>query len=699
MLSAIIHAVAVPLGALMRVLYEWIGDYGVTILLFTLCTKLILFPVSLLVQDNAIRLLRLRPRLDALRFQYADDKDRFLDEQIALYKQEKYRPLAGLLPLCFQLPLILGLINVVYRPLDHILRLGTPLIEGLTDCARQASGETLAAAPQLRVLELVQSGAYDPAFSAFAAAHEAGGAPAAIEAIRGLSMRFLGLNLAATPQLSHPSALLAVPLLAGLSAYVLCVFQNKVNVLQAEQDKLSQWGMTAFLIAFSTYFAFVVPAGVGLYWIAGNLLSIPFLYLVNAVYDPKKHIDYQYLDAMKRLTAEKEAKEKKHAARGRADYKRFCRDENQESMELMFYSEAGGFYKYFQNIIESLLARSDIVIHYVTSDPDDAVFTLNNPRVLPYYVGEKRLIPLMMRVEADVVVMTVPDLEKYHIKRSRVRKDVEYIFVDHGGTSLNLTYRTGAFDYFDTIFAVNQRQADEVRAIEKLRRTKKKTVVNCGYGLLDNMIAAYGAMEKTENAVRTILIAPSWQDGNILEGCIDALLDGLLGRGSRVIVRPHPQYIRRFPINMDALIQRYRGRFDENFEIQTDFSSNATVYTADLVITDWSAIGVEFALTTKKPALFVNTPMKVVNPDWQKIPVQPFIIDVRTRAGRAVDIADLGRVGEIADELIANGGAYREGIERLLDEFLFNPGHSGEVGADYIIGQIEKKRGRVCRKG
>lgn len=689
----VINALAAPLGALMRALYRLIGDYGVTILFFTLCTKIILFPVSLLVQKNAIKMVRMRPKLDALKFKYVDDKDRFLDEQIALYKEEKYRPLAGLIPLFIQIPLILGLINVIYRPLTHILKLSADTVSALTQATETLSGP-IAFAPELTVLRAVQSGRYDAVFDALP-----GGAAGAATAIRGLNLTFLGLDLAAVPKLSEPSALLIIPLLAGLSAWVLCCFQNRVNVLQAEQGKLSQWGMSVFLVAFSLYFSFIAPAGVGLYWIAGNLLAIPFLYLVNLVYDPKKHIDYQYVDAMKRLAAERDEKVKKHRKRGRRDYRRFCRDENQEHMELMFYSESSGFYKYFQNTIEEILRLSDIVIHYVTNDPDDVVFTLNEPRLVPYYVSDKQTIPLMMKVEADVVVMTLPDLEKYHIKRSRVRKDVEYIYIDHGGTSMNMTYRTGAFDYFDTIFVVNQRQHDEIRAMEKLRRTKQKTVVDCGYAMLDNMMAAYEAMEKpADTGKKTVLIAPSWQDDNILDSCVDALLSGLLGRGYRVVLRPHPQYVRRFPISMDAIIQRYRDRVGPDFEIQMDFSSNETVYTADLLITDWSAIGVEFSLTTKKPTLFINTPMKVVNPDWQKISVTPFIIDVRTRIGKAVDVDELSRVGDVAAELMEHSNDYAERIESMRDEFLFNPGCSGRVGAEYIISRIEQKRGRDCRK-
>lgn len=53
------------------------------------------------------------------------------------------------------------------------------------------------------------------------------------------------------------------------------------------------------MIAFSTYFAFIVPAGVGLYWAWGNLFAIGVMYLVNLIYDPKKYIDYKALEEMK----------------------------------------------------------------------------------------------------------------------------------------------------------------------------------------------------------------------------------------------------------------------------------------------------------------------------------------------------------------------------------------------------------------
>lgn len=63
----------------------------------------------------------------------------------------------------------------------------------------------------------------------------------------------------------------------------------------------------------------------------------------------------------------------------------------------MFYSESSGFYKYYRGMIEELLENSDIVIHYVTSDPEDQVFQIRHERFKAYYIGEIKLITLMMK--------------------------------------------------------------------------------------------------------------------------------------------------------------------------------------------------------------------------------------------------------------------------------------------------------------
>ncbi len=681
-----------PLGYLMKFCYDIINNYGLAIIVFTLLTKVVLFPISLLVQKNSIKMIKIKPKLDALKYRYVDDKDALLDAQHDLFKKEKYNPFAGTIPLLLQLPLIFGLIDVVYRPLKHILHFSPDVINAFIAKTQEITMLTeLGSSPELVVIKNVLNPANHEAYMSLSngalSGVDVGGL---MNKMHSLDMNFLGFDLSATPSLAI-NLLLLIPILAGLSALIMCIIQNRINVLQVEQSKASQWGMTAFMIAFSTYFAFLVPAGVGLYWIFGNLFSIPVMYLVNIIYNPKKYIDYNTLNIMKEKAKQQAETDRKNKKLSKKYYRELCKGKQLEKMRLMFYSEQSGFYKYFENIITALLEKTDEPIYYITSDPNDKIFETKNPQIRPYFISGNQLIALMMKLECDIVVMTTPDLEKYHIKRSKVKKNIEYIFVDHACISINMTYRTGALDYFDTIFVTSRYQGIEVREIEALRNTKKKKIVKYGYGLIDNMIAAYNALEHKQNEKPTILIAPSWQYDNILDSCLDDLLSELVCDKYKVVVRPHPQYIRRFPVQMEKIIERYQDKFGPDFMIETDFSSNVTVYTADVVITDWSAIAYEFSFTTDKPSLFVDTEMKVVNKDYDKIKLKPFDITARNTIGKSVSKEQTKHIASVIDDLLANQDSYQETISELKKGYFYNLGHSGEVGADYIIERLEKR--------
>lgn len=682
-----------PLGYIFKFCYDLISNYGIAIIVFTLITKVILFPVSILVQKNSIKMIKMKPKLDALKYQYVDDKDALLDAQSDLYKEEKYNPFLGTIPLLLQLPLIFGLIDVVYRPLKHILHFSPQIINALVEKTSQLTGIVdMGSSPELFVMQNISNPSFHDAYMSLQNGPLSGqNVGQLMNQIQSIDLNFFGINLAQVPHLGW-DILIIIPILAGVSALIMCIIQNKINVLQIEQNAFAQWGMTIFMIAFSSYFAFLVPAGVGVYWIFGNLFSIPVMYLVNWMYSPKEYIDYDTLNKMKQKAKEDAEIEKKNTKLSKKYYKEICANNNLQNMKLMFYSEQSGFYKYFQNIIEALLEKTDEPIYYVTSDPNDNIFNHPNKQIKAYYIGGNQLIALMMKLECKMVVMTTPDLHKYHIKRSKVRKNIEYVYVDHACSSLNMSYRTGAFDYFDTIFAVSRSQGIEIREMEKLRKTKKKRIVKCGYGLIDNMIAAYEKLEKKENDKPTILVAPSWQYDNLLDSCLDNILAGLVCDKYKVIVRPHPQYIRRYPLQMEAIIEKYKDKFNEDFAIETDFSSNVTVYTADMVITDWSAIAFEFSFTTNKPTLFVDTEMKVINKDYEKIKTKPFDITARNKVGKSISKEDTKNISEIVDELLENKMSYAQQINELKNSYFYNLGHSGEVGADYIIEKISEHK-------
>ena len=488
-------------------------------------------------------------------------------------------------------------------------------------------------------------------------------------------------------------ATLLMPLGAGLAALCLTLAQNKIGPLQREQVKAEQIMTGAVSVCISLFLGAFVSLGTGVYWIASNLWSIPLQLLLNILVNPKKYIDYEALEASRKelamMTSLGTTVSKEDKKREKADYKRFFSVANKH---LVFYSEKSGFYKYFQNVIEYLLSHSNVIIHYVTNDPNDKIFELakEQPRIRPYYIGPKKIITLMMKMDAQIVVMTTPDLENYYIKRSYVRKDTEYIYLCHGVMSTTMCMRKGAYDHFDTVMCVGQHQIDEIRETEAMYHLPAKNLVPCGYGMLDNMLAAYEKMPEEAHAQKRILIAPSWQEGNILESCIEELVQQLYGEGHFVVVRPHPEFIKRFPGKMEAIAAKFQNLDPKLFSLETDFSSNVTIYTADIVITDWSGIAQEFAFTTKRPVLLINTPMKVLNPEYVKYEHQPLDITLRPELGRTLELDEISKAGAAVEELLENRAYYAERLDEITRRCVFNLGSSGAAAGRYILKKISK---------
>lgn len=674
-MSVINTLLGIPLGYLMFFCLQLLKNYGLAIILFTLLTKIVMFPLSLMSQKNAISMVKIQPALEDIKRRYRGNNTLIVEEQKALYKQEGYSTFKSLLPLLVQIPIILGLINVIYNPLQHLLHLDPGTINLLiqkTAAILNTTASSMGTGAQLKIMELVQG---NPQLFA---------GMDGVQAILGINTSFLGINLTHIPSFS--SVTIIYPALSGLSALALAAYQNKYYVLQQTQKPLQKWSMAAFLVAFSFFFAYILPCGVGLYWIAGNLLSIPVLALCNRIYDPKEHIPDIAREHKVKLTKQERVaarllKENKRE-RQKSDKKRFA---DQNNKQLVFYSESSGFYKYFEGFIEYITDHSDIIIHYVTSDYNDRIFENTNPQIEKFFIGPIALIQFMMLMDADMVVMTMPDLETYHIKRSLVRKDVEYVYLDHGMTSFHIMLKKGALDHFDTIFCYGPNHIEEVRETEKLYGLPAKKLVKTGFPLLDSMLGKVEQLGVMHNNPKVILIAPSWQKDNILEFCLDETLQPLLETGYKVVVRPHPEFIKRFPGKMQAIIDRYSDRLGDHLEIQTDFSSNETVYTADLVVTDWSSIAQEFSYATKKPSLFINTPMKIMNPEYDKIPLVGLEISLRNEIGVSVDVDKLDSLPGIVDELFRKRDHYAGHIARVVQDNIFDVGNGARGGGEYII--------------
>ncbi len=689
MLDAIVSFLGDVLGVLMKLCYDVVPNYGIAILLFTVLAKVILLPVSVMLHKNSIKMVKMQPELNFIKAQNFGATDQIGEEQMKLYKKYNYHPMLGLVPLATQLILLMGVIDVIYKPMKHILRIPAEQIAAAITLFCDLTGlSPQARSVQIAIVDAVKNGQFVEALTGVLGADT-------IARLQSFHMSFFGLNLAKIPSEAGGMFVL-VPLLAAFCAWLLCVAQDRSNVLQSEQGKVNKIGTMLLSVGLSLYLGFFVPAGVGVYWMYGNLTAILQMYLLNAVISPKKYIDYEQLEKSKQALAKvsRRAKANKklferdpYRKKEKQDYKAFYKLRDKK---LVFYSEKNGFYKYFQNVIEYILKNSDIPIDYVTNDPKDAVFGLTSERFRTYYIGPKAIISFMMKMDADVVVMTTPDLEKYQIKRSLVRKDVEYIYMPHGINSGNAFLRKGALDYFDTVLAPGPNTVEEQRAIEKLHGTKEKNFVPYGSGVIDNMCRQYEQMriEGITKGTKTILIAPSWKEDNLIDLCVEELLDRLLNMPYTVILRPHPQYLRYALDRINELEKKYASH--ANFVMERDFSSNETVFNADVLITDWSGISFEYSFATLKPTLFVNTPMSAVNPEWQQIGITPIDLRLRKQIGMDVEPHKLNGIEEIVRDFIEHADDYAQKIAVIREREVFNLGHSGEAGGAYILEAIQR---------
>ncbi|KGF13301.1 membrane protein [Lancefieldella parvula DNF00906] len=610
--------------------YDLTGSWWAAIFLFTLATKIILMPLALWTQQNSIVMVRLMPETFRLKTRYFGDRETIEERSNELNKKAGYHPLLSLIPLAIQVVILFGLVDVIH---------------GITDS----------------------------------------GAP---------GTEFLGM----TPIIDGGITWI-MPLAAALSSVALGLASNKLNPLQREQSRAEKNTTNGLSIAMSLVLAVYVVCGMAFYWVCSNLLSILVQIVCNIIIDPRKQVDYDDLNAARDEFEAMDAATKSthkwfqrdpHAAREKEDYKRFF---DTIGKHLVFYSESSGFYKYFQGAIEWLLANSDIRIHYVTSDPNDQVFELakQQPRLIPYYLGQRRLITLFMKLDADVVVTSLGDLESSYMKRSYVRKDAEYMYMCHHMTSMTVTSTRNEYTYYDDVLCVGPHQQHDLELVEKYYGTPSKRKPAIGYDLLDRSIKNYQKQnlgQRKPGEKPLLLIGPSWQYDNLMDSCLDGLLEQLMGRGWRIVVRPHPEYLKRYPARMEEILARYADADPEELSFETDFSSNTSVLSADLLFTDWSSVAEEFSFTTLKPSVFIDTAMKENNPDWSKIHSDPCDITLRNEIGRSFDPKDLSGLGDAVAQMLDETDSWSHKIEEIRNNMIFNLGHGGEAAGKFILERV-----------
>jgi YidC/Oxa1 family membrane protein insertase len=131
-----------------------------------------------------------------------------------------------------------------------------------------------------------------------------------------------------------------------------------------------------------------------------------------------------------------------------------------------------------------------------------------------------------------------------------------------------------------------------------------------------------------------------------------------------------------------AIRDRFRG--DAAVTLETDVASTQSLFDADVLISDWSGVALEYAFARERPVLFVDVPRKVNNPGYAALGIEPLEVEIRGEIGVILSPARLADAPALVEELAADADAFGDRIRKARAEHVYHVGDSGEAGAAYL---------------
>lgn len=352
-----------------------------------------------------------------------------------------------------------------------------------------------------------------------------------------------------------------------------------------------------------------------------------------------------------------------------------------QERRFLFHSEGPYSYQYLAAFVEDLRERHGRTVSCVTAAADDPLLASGQDGLRAYYV--RHLLPaLILHLECDVFVTTTPGMGTLRLPRPH---GCRCVYAFHSLVSVHEVYPEGAFDHYDAFLCAGPHHRRELLQYAHVRKVSVGELFEVGYPKLDRLIADHHRWVR-RTARTTVLIAPSWGVGNVLETCGVDLVERLLSTGVRVIVRPHPCFFGRLYPAGRAILGRLGRRFADHADvtIDSDFAGEDSLHEADLMISDYSGVAYEYAFSTLRPVLFVDVPRKTRNPRWQLFGLPTFEDVMRRHVGSVVPPDDVPGIVREAARLLSDARAYADGPSRLRVDAVYNLGMGAEVGAQAL---------------
>ena len=287
-------------GYVLNFIYQFVNNYGLAMILFTLVIKLIMLPLSIKQQKTMKKSLKLQEKMKVIQFKYKNDQEKLNQEMMRMYKEENMSPFSGCLSAILQFILLISIFYLVWSPLTYIKKIDTNTINTYIEQLKQDEKIVSATYPEI---DLIRESNY---------LKEKNPGDNNIEQLS-INMDFLGLDLSKIPQQNLGDwTVYIIPVLYILSTFismkmttamqtnnkkeeVIDITDNYKNAenkeekalvkkeeefdAMAQTNKMMSWMMPIMSVSISL----IAPLGLALYWLVNNIAMIIERLVLNKI--------------------------------------------------------------------------------------------------------------------------------------------------------------------------------------------------------------------------------------------------------------------------------------------------------------------------------------------------------------------------------------------------------------------------------
>ena len=306
-----------PFAWLMVWLYNLTGNYGLSLILFALVVNLVLTPFMAKSKKSMMRTTRLQPKIQELQRRHEGNQQKLNQEMQKLYQEEGANPMSGCLWSLIPFPILIALYSVIRQPLTRMMFVAQDVVDTLREYFAPLMG-TLTARDEgyieIRLADMAHQH-WEEIQTALAGK---------LDGLMDLDFSFLGLNLGEQPAWNFflkvdwsnsadwlPAlGLFLIPFVSAFFSWVSMKISSAGQPQQDNQAQASMKTMNLMMPLMSIWFCFIMPAAMGIYWIASSVFGMTRDFILTRVY--KKQLDKE--DAERnaaRAAREKELEERR----------------------------------------------------------------------------------------------------------------------------------------------------------------------------------------------------------------------------------------------------------------------------------------------------------------------------------------------------------------------------------------------------